>query len=287
MILSGIGIIGSKQAGGGGFDPDAQAYLDAVVSAGGTINSTIETETNTLFTGLKSNGFYSDLDILYLFLGGTSASTALNGIRTKSAFDITWNNVGDLGFSALGVTGGGSGYGNTNYNPRNEASPTDTSFGIYHTAGNFGANNGETYTWGAFDGTYVNNNRYNTGIIQFGILGYTTGSPFNKTLSGGSGNRGGSWIGTFDSTPTKTVYHNASDPGSADSTGGTPSGSAFLANQPYYLFTLNLNGSPYTGNFFNGSIRSFFIGKYFTQSEVETIDGLINTFNTALSRNTY
>jgi len=263
------------------FDTDAAAYLSAVISAGGSLDATISGATNTLFTDLKSAGLYSKLDTLYMMIGGTAASTALNGIRANNQFDITWTNSGSMTFNYSGATGNGSTtYGNTNYNPRNESSATDTSWGIYHTAGNFGANNGETYSFGAYDGTYINNHYYPPSSLR--LYGYTT-NP--QLVLGNPTNVNGSYISTITSG-TKALYHNL---GSASSISGSsvPGGSAFLVNQPYYLFTLNLNGSPYAGNYYNGRIQHFFNGSYLTPSETTTMMGILNTFETTLGRNLY
>jgi len=270
------------------FDTDAAIYLADVISAGGIVDDTMSAATNTLFTDLKSNGLYSKLDILYLMLGGTSASTALNGIRTNNEYDITWVNEGSLTFNNLGVTGGGSGYGNMNYIPSSNLLATDVSYGIYHTAGNFGAANGEQFTWGSFNGTYLISNYYNSGTLQYSIYGWNT--TWNTTAQPiGLQGAGGSWIGGFDNGGVKHLYHNISSDVSTltGTTSGIASGSAQLSTQPFYLFTLNINGSPYSPNFFNGRIQSFFVGNYLTESEVNIIDGLINDFHTTLGRNLY
>ena len=263
-------------------DPDASAYLSAVISAGGSLDATISAATDTLFTSLKSNGLYSKLDTLYMMIGGTAASTALNGIRANSQFDITWINSGSMTFNYSGATGDGSTtYGNTNYNPRNESSATNTSWGIYHTLDNFGANNGETYAFGAFDGTYLNNHYYRPATNNMSLYGYTTTSSF----IGNPTDVKGSYISTI-TTGTKALYHNLGS-GSSLSGSSAPSGSAFLTNQPYYLFTLNINGSPYTNNYFNGRIQHFFNGDYLSPSETTTMMGILNTFETSLGRNLY
>ena len=60
------------------FDSDAQAYLDAVVSLGGTTDTTIDNAVNTLFVDLKSAGLYSKIFAMYPMIGIASASQALN-----------------------------------------------------------------------------------------------------------------------------------------------------------------------------------------------------------------
>ena len=88
------------------FDSDAAAYLADVLSAGGTLNATISAATNTLFTDLKSNGLYSQMLAFYPTLGGVSASHALNGKRTGSAYDMTF--FGGWTHDSLGMKGNGS-----------------------------------------------------------------------------------------------------------------------------------------------------------------------------------
>ena len=265
------------------FDPDAAAYLSDVLTAGGSLDATISGATNTLFKDLKSNGLYSKLDILYLMLGETSSSMALNAIRTNSSFDITWNNVGDLTFDYSGITNTGSGYGNTNYNPSIESSPTNSSTGYYLVGGNIGGGNGEVFPVGSYDGTYLNTQYQNSGAQTIGIYGYNTSRvEALRTFASWDG----SYIGTFDNTPTKSTYKDASG-GDSQIVSGSTTGSAGLPNQPYYVMVLNVNGSPYSGQFYNGRVQSVFCGDYLTPSEVNTIDGLINTFHTTLGRNIY
>jgi hypothetical protein len=261
------------------FDADAAAYLEAIVQTGGTLSPTISAATDTLFTSLKSNGLYSKLDVLYLFLGGVSASNALNGIRTNSSFDITWN--GGMSFNSSGSTGNGTnGYGNTNYNPRTNSSALNASWGIYQTADNFF---GEKHPFGAFDGTFLNVHRgENNGTI--GLYGYEVSSA-RSFLTPNS--FGGQFIATFSSASTKTLTYDRSNLSLSASTTAPAGGTALLPNQPYYLFTLNINGAPYSGQYYNGTLSSFFAGDFLSNSEITIIDGLINNFNTTLNRNLY
>lgn len=68
---------------------EANAYLTRVVSAGGTLNSTISAATRTLFTSLVSNNLYDKLFVFYPHLGGVSASHRLNAKST--GFTLTVN----------------------------------------------------------------------------------------------------------------------------------------------------------------------------------------------------
>ena len=274
---------------GPSYDPDAEAYLADVVSVGGTIDSTISDATNTLFTELKSAGLYSKLQIFYPLLGSTSASTALNGIRTNSAYDITWN--GNLTFSNLGVIGTGidGDYGNTNYNWSTEAASNSVAWGIYNTAGNFGQQSGEVYSHGAYDGIYLNTNvAPNTAVTtDMALRGWRVGEAFAGAQIPVPRTSDGQAVGTFNaSTLTKKLYWNADVPGYLSGSRVVTSGIG-LANQTEFLFTLNINGSPYTGKYWDGRLSFFWIGEYLNTAEVETISSIISTFNTSLGRNVY
>ena len=268
----------STQAGGGGGDADATAYLSAVTTAGGTTNATIDAAVDTLFTSLKSNSLYTKLQVFYPFIGGTSASTAING-NLNTSYNMTWN--GSLGFSANGVQGTGTNgdYGNTNFNPSTDGGGNDFSWGIYSTAGNF---DGEKYMFGALGNGFLDIPRGDS-ATSVGIYGWSASQRTALTLTRGDGQ----YTGTFDTAGVnKSLYFNADVPGYAAQT-WNPGGAVGRANQDVYLFTLNINGSPYNNQYWSGSCRFFYYGEYLTTNEVETINTIIQTFQTTLGRNTY
>ena len=259
-----------------GGDADADAYISAVTTAGGTLSAGEETAIQTLFTSLKSNSLYSKLQLFYPMMGSTAASTALNG-NLNTNFDITWN--GSLGFSANGVQGTGTNgdYGNTNFNPSTDGGGNSFTWGIYNTAGNF---SGENYMFGGYDGTYLDTNRGDSST-NTRLYGYTVGS--GGTLVSAPSNDG-QWTATFDATSgNKKLYFNADQAGYASGT--FSAGGLGRANIDVYLFALNISNSPYRG--WSGSNRFFYYGEYLTTNEVETINTIIQTFQTSLGRNTY
>jgi hypothetical protein len=267
------------------FDADAATYLNAVLVSGGTgITSTVSAATNTLFTSLKSAGLYTKLDVFYPMLGGTAASTALNGKRISgTTFDIFW--VGPMTFNSSGATGSPAGaYGNTRYVPRTHASPSNHSDGFYAVGGNLGGGNGETFPMGVYEAPLLSQIAYNSATNILQVYGYNTTPPFYQATLTADVN--GSYISNFDATPTKSGYRNWSSSNKQVVSGATV-GSAILPSFETYLFVLDLNGSPYTGQYYTGRIQFAFMGKSFTPSEVETLDGIINTFQTTLGRNTY
>jgi hypothetical protein len=163
-----------------GFDPDAAAYLSAVVAAGGTgMTPTISAATDTLFTQLKSAGIYNSLLAFYPVLGGKELSTALNGKRTNSAYDINWPNPAEMTFEYSGVSktsgGIGSAGGNTFIIPDNNLTIGNRHMCMYVNKDNGIIGNGYEMGGGAGAENVVifNYNNSGTGYFAFGG-GYKT-----------------------------------------------------------------------------------------------------------------
>jgi hypothetical protein len=90
-------------AAGPSIDPDAQAFLDAVVAAGGTIDSTITDATDVLVTDLKTAGVWSKIDVFLPVVGGTANSHKINLVEPSNAtFDYTY--FGTVNHSVSGMT---------------------------------------------------------------------------------------------------------------------------------------------------------------------------------------
>ena len=86
-------------------DADAAAYLAAVVSAGGTVDGTITSAVETLFTSLKSNSLYNDILIMYPMIGGTLASHAINA-KSPATYDLTWYGTPTANLDGTYINGG-------------------------------------------------------------------------------------------------------------------------------------------------------------------------------------
>jgi hypothetical protein len=151
---------------------EANAYLSAVVNAGGTgITPTISAATVTLFTSLVSNSLYDKLFALYPMLGGNSAGCKFNGknpVDTDAAYRITFN--GGWTFSSSGATPNGvNSYGNTYLTPSSATTDNNLHLSYYSTTNRFDSN---TNTIGAESpGEYarlVVGRGGNTGNLFFG-----------------------------------------------------------------------------------------------------------------------
>jgi len=254
-------------------DPDAAAYLADVVASGGTTDATIEAAVDTLFTSLKSNGLYSKMILFYPFVGGTSGSHSLMGIRASgSTYDLSI--YGGMTHGVSGATGNGANTGmNTKYDSANL--PFDRAMGIYLVDG---VDNQIQYNSGGGTGND------NVIIVSYqggnGFFGFGSHITYNPTLVGNK--RQGNLLGTITGTSV-----NAWKNGTQVITNGT----ATNDRDNKYL-SLNCDNRQPIPNFNTGSSSSStmafaFYSQYLTDSESTTLSTIINTFQTSLGRNIY
>lgn len=128
MIVATTGIMASSISSGGGFDPNAQAFFNAVVTAGGSLSPTEETAINQFVLDLKSASIWSKFFAMYPMVGGSAASCSINlaapasyaltffGSPTIASTGVQWNgttqyaNTGLTLSSVLTSTNGGMSY---------------------------------------------------------------------------------------------------------------------------------------------------------------------------------
>ncbi len=119
-------------AAGGGADPNATTYINAVLAAGGTLTTPQQTAINTYFVDLKAEGIYSKLYYMHLFFGGVQNSNKINALNPGTydlGFQGTWTHA---------TTGSSTVQNNANYATSgfviSSASPsttqTDFAFGV-------------------------------------------------------------------------------------------------------------------------------------------------------------
>tara|TARA_R110000744_G_scaffold243924_1_gene360810 strand:+ start:21 stop:899 length:879 start_codon:yes stop_codon:yes gene_type:complete len=129
-IYLGDKVITDVQLGGPGpsGDADADAYILAVTTAGGTLSAGEETAIQTLFTETKAAGVYTKLARMYPLAGGVQASHAINALNPGTnnlVFNGTWSHSNATGsrpngttndYANIGVLGvGGDGLIGNNY----------------------------------------------------------------------------------------------------------------------------------------------------------------------------
>jgi hypothetical protein len=255
-------------------DPDANAYLEAVVSAGGTgITTTVSAATTNMFISLKSAGLYTKLDALYPFLGGIAASAkfnAKNPVDTNAAFRITFFGGGTFSQEKGYIGNGINAYGDTNWVQSGQTTTGNTSIGVFISVS--GATEGweigsrETVTsttWLALDASRINTLR---GGIESGLISFT-GQTQSQAIN----------FNALSRANNSTILFVARGSG-VQSTAVT--GLSRLQN----ISTTLLQAQGF-GSFSTNGLGTAFIGDGLTNTELGNLRNIITTFNTTLGRN--
>ena len=251
------------------FDVDAQAYLDEVISQGGTIDATMSAATNTLFTELKSNGIYSKLTAMYPILGGTQNAHAVEALSPGGSYTLgfsgTWSHT-----SSGADPVSSSPYATTGLIPSSTYVGNAMSFGVYTTESNTA---GDKYHLGA----YVDNNNFTACGGRSGSVVYYNENNTFFTISDATSE--GFLTASSDGANVDTrLFRSGSLVGSKS---GAIRGTA-LASVQMYIGALNLNNSYYSSS--NVNTNFVFFGEYLTSTEIGNFETIVQSFNTSLSR---
>ena len=245
-------------------DPDATAYLADVVASGGTINATITSAVQTLFTDLKSNGLYSKLDVFYPMVGGVAASHSINAKLNKT-YDITW--YGGMTHGVSGTTGNGSNsYGDTFYNPSTNLSLGSRTWALYSW---YEAPGPSAYDLSVRENGIIcgfNNTNY------YGLFNATSYSPVNV------GTTKGCYVASENSLNSQNMFHNGS---SVITT--TKNSNAYNGN----MYVGAANNLPSAGAISARGYNFVGIGEGLTSTQQGILSTIINDYQTSLGRNTY
>jgi len=262
-----------KNLGGGGFDPDAQAFIDAVGA-----DATISEYINTMFLGFKGTGttngtnFYSKLHAVYpmspsdvsTISADTTKWNAVNPLDTDAAFRISWTNTPLFSLTlGVGQNGSGNAFGNTHF---------------IESANMVAGNNGATFsTNGDLTGSrYIFGGSFEfgartvfTGTISIGLRSGNIELRDNLTNSGGvySQNR-------RSATDFEGYFDGISQENSTTS-------SVVQSTQNQYLLAIN-TGSAVAH--FAGYIKFFAFHDGLTDEETQDFYDVINTWHTNLGR---
>lgn len=244
----GIGTIlkGTNMYSGTSYDVDAYNYIRRLQDTAGVIlPQAWKTAINKFYVRLKQIGAYDQIDIMYLFIGGTAAAHKIEGKNPGGPYDITWN--GAISHSVYGVAGGTFAssviYGNTNFNLLNSSikfAQANGSIGSYVRSSVAG------YNIGASDST---SNPITSGS------GAWCGSSNGTNLTGICNNTIGNGLVNTAVTSTKgllVINRTGNTPGTFRGyrrgyTVATPSvTSSTKVNLNAYVCAINRNGTPYS-----------------------------------------
>jgi hypothetical protein len=128
MFLATHGIL-ARSGGGGGFDPDAQAFITAAAITDPTQQAAI----NTLVVDLKGYSIWTKMKALYPFVGGTASTHKFNLKDPRdldAAFRLVFN--GGWTHSSTGaLPNGTNAYADTKLIANSVLSLNSTSIGVY------------------------------------------------------------------------------------------------------------------------------------------------------------
>ena len=117
-------------------DADAQAYINRVYTAGGTLTNTEANAVNQLTIDMKAAGIWTAMKAVYPMVGSSAAACAQN-LKSSSftgSFSSGWT------FESTGVTGNGtSAYMNTGFNPNTQLTFTNAHASLYKNLGTISA----------------------------------------------------------------------------------------------------------------------------------------------------
>jgi hypothetical protein len=258
---------------------EADAYLTAVVDAGGTgITPTISAATRTFYNTLMTNGLYDKLIAFYPFMGGTAGSHKFNGKDpqdTDGAFRLTF--YGGVTHDSDGFTPNGSnGYADTHLLPLDYIDENNGSLGSYiqttATTKSYPCEIGTTY----YNQQMLLRNKNNSNLLGSLYAGWN--NPGTSPLLDGM-----IVISRTSSDSADTGYYQQ---GSLTYSGAPNTSPITGIVYPVFIGAANLRGLG--GNDYSDRTQSFtFVGYGLTDSEVNTLSSAVNTLQTALSRNTY
>jgi len=237
-------------------DPDAQAFVDRVFAAGGSVTSTEANAVNTLTIGLKSNGLWTLMKAIYPMVGGSAAACAQN--LKSSSFTATFS--GAWTYSANGITGNGSNtYMSTNLTPL-----TNLSLNSTHISGYLRTTNSSNHMLIGVKDLYIAN------------YGFATVNNTDQSATNTAGQ-----VGFFINSRIISNQYKQYKNNTILSTIISPT--FILYSAPIFVGAWNDNGT--TKNYVNGQIAFASIGDGLNDTQESNFYTAIQAFQTSLSRN--
>jgi hypothetical protein len=269
------------------FDADAAAYLDAVLTAGGTgITSTVSAATETLFTSLKSAGLYTKATMMYPYLGGVQNSNRLEA-KNPGTNNISFNVIlGSWSHNISGSTPGTQCWATNNVYINTASTLNNVSLFTY-----LGTDN-------PFGGDYC---------IDLGTTDDLGVNGLNGLIGGSSQPDSTSYFYNNDGSATRITVSSANIPNSLGFIGlnrtsstnfnvwrnnvklatDTDTNTGVLPSlNPLYMPAPG-NVIQYVDKYSQRRHQFDWLGSGLTDTEATNLSSIINTFQTSLGRNTY
>lgn len=257
--------IGKAKKSGGGYDADAQAFIDAT----GITDTTQKSAVNHLVLDLKSYNIWTELVAIYPIIGGTSSTHAVN-LKTPGTYNLTF--ATGMTHSSTGMTGNGTtGYANTNFKFTDALNQNSNNYTIYvrtSRVGNTSNVMGSRQTTPATIQTWLQL-RTSTNILQSTNNTSTASSISNSETKG-------FWQVNRTTSTGFVLFNNTTKNSFTNSSTGN-------ASINHYLGARNNNG---TADLYDTVEISFAsMGNGLTDAEAANFYTAVQAFQTTLSRN--
>jgi len=247
--------------GGGGVDADAQAF----VTNAGIVDQVEANAINNLVIGLKADGLWTKMDVIYPMVGSTATSNSYN-LKNTATNQLTFS--GGWTHSSTGAKPNGTNaYANTGYNPSVTASLNSHHLSYYSRTNSNGTEvEIGTYPGGSYDLLELRT----SGTTYFLINQNGTTSSFSDSNSQGFyiGNRTASNVINGWKNGSKVVNSSVA--------------SNILPNGTLFLGALNQGGALY---YSTKECAFASIGDGLTDTDASNLNTRVTTFQTALNRN--
>ena len=250
-------------------DADAQAYINRVYTAGGTLTNTEANAVNQLTIDMKAAGIWTAMKAVYPMVGSSAAACAQN-LKSSSftgTFSSGWT------FASTGVTPNGtSAYMDTGLNALSNLTLTSTHLSAYVRNNTLGSQYdlGCSADISAYSNATALITRYfnNTSYIEIGGGGYGTSTSMSNSQ--------GFTFGTTNGSRVQNLYKNGTLIVSSSSNANN------FANKNVYLGAINGGGTP---TFFSDKQYALCsIGDGLDATQQSNFYTAVQTFNQTLNR---
>jgi len=261
-------------------DADAQAFVNRVYTAGGSLTNTEANAVNQLVIDMKAAGIWTSMKAVYPMVGSSAAACAQN-LKSSSftgTFTSGWT------FSSTGATGNGtSAYMNTGFVPNGNLTQGSAGLSVYRRTAN--VQNGQSKidlgccSFGSpFLPLIYFKGRSGAGLFEAGAYSY-------NVSDGGLSTSNSQTIGFYQVHRTSTTLIKGYNAGTSfvSSTNSNTAYSVTGVTANMFLGAMNLNG---TTTEFNDTQYAFAsIGDGLNDTQAASLYSCVNTFQVSLSRN--
>lgn len=247
----------------------------ALIAAAGITDPTQQAAINTHVIGLKADGLWVKMPVVYLNVGGSQNSCKYN-LKDPRDLDAAFRKTyfGSNTFASTGVTSDGStGYANTHYSPAANGVNNSISIGVYSRTNSAAANAPiGCGAWFASGNAVV--------LSPTGIAG--PGNAYSEITGTGGINIAvadslGLWTATRTNSTTLKLFQNASEL----SSNATASVNISGTTDEIYIHARNSGGA---ANFSPLELAYEFIGIGLTDVDVANLSTHVQAFQTSLGR---